>query len=93
MTWIKSQLGVFLTAVTLLIAVGLWCGRLDARQDDLCTQLQTKADKEAVQREMDQVQTHLVEISRKLDTLILQRSNNRHTAGQGTYIHVWGLAQ
>ena len=32
-----------------------------------------KPTKRAVQREMDQVQTHLVEISRKLDTLILQR--------------------
>jgi hypothetical protein len=71
MTWLKSQLGTVLTAVTLLIAVGISFGRLDARQDELCVQLQAKADKSAVQREMDQIQMHLSRIESKIDQVIL----------------------
>lgn len=76
MAWIKGQIGTLLTAVTLLLAVGISWGRLDVRQDEICRQVQAKADKDAVTREMDQVQTHLAEINRKLDTLLLQRANN-----------------
>lgn len=75
MTWFKSQIGTLLTAVTLLIAVGISFGRLDAKQDELCVQLQAKADKSAVTREMDQIQSRLAEINHKLDALLLQRSN------------------
>jgi|GEM_PF-6386926 len=75
MTWLKSQVGTILTLVTLLIAVGISFGRLDTRQDEMCLQLQAKADKAAVTREMDQIHDQLGEINRKLDTLILQRAN------------------
>jgi hypothetical protein len=76
MSWLKGQLGTLLTAVTLLIAVGISFGQLKTRQDDLCAVVTSKADKETVQREMDQLQSHLVEINRKLDALLLQRAGN-----------------
>ena len=76
MTWLKGQLGTFLTAVTLLVAVGISFGQIKARQDDLCSAITLKADKEVVQREMDQLQSHLAEINRKLDALLLQRASN-----------------
>jgi hypothetical protein len=75
MTWIKGQIGTILTLVTLLVAVGISFGRLDTRQDEMCLQLQAKADKAAVTREMDQVHDQLRQINNKLDTLILQRAN------------------
>lgn len=72
MTWIRGQIGTLLTAITLLIAVGISFGQLKSRQDDLCAAVTLKADKTAVQREMDQIQDRLGEINEKLDTLILQ---------------------
>jgi len=76
MTWFKGQIGTLLTAITLLIAVGISFGRLDTRQDEMCLQLQAKADKAAVTREMDQLHGRLDEINRKLDALLLQRLDN-----------------
>jgi hypothetical protein len=76
MGWIKGQLGTLLTLVTLLLAVGISFGQLKTRQDDLCAVVTSKADKDTVQREMDQLQMHLAEINRKLDALLLQRANN-----------------
>lgn len=76
MTWIKGQLGTLITAVALLVTVGIAFGRLDTRQDDMCMQLQGKADKAAVTREMDQIHGQLTEINRKLDALLLHRAEN-----------------
>lgn len=76
MTWLRGQIGTMLTAVTLLVAVGISYGQLQARQLDLCRALESKADKAVVDREMDQVQGRLIRIEQKLDTLILQRANN-----------------
>jgi hypothetical protein len=71
-SWLKGQVGTLLTAVTLLIAVGISYGQLQARQLDLCRALDNKADKAVVQREMDQIQTHLGRIEAKLDQAILE---------------------
>lgn len=76
MAWLKGQIGTLLTAVTLLVAVGISFGQLKGRQDDLCVAVTLKADKTAVQREMDQIQDRLGEINRKLDTLLLHGVSN-----------------
>jgi hypothetical protein len=76
MTWLRGQIGTLLTAVTMLVAVGISYGQLQARQLDLCRALEHKADKAVVEREMDQIHGQLGEINRKLDTLILQRVDN-----------------
>jgi hypothetical protein len=73
MTWIRGQVGTILTAVTLLIAVGIAFGRLDTRQDEMCLQLQGKADKASVTREMDQIHEQLRSIDGKLDALLLRQ--------------------
>jgi hypothetical protein len=70
-SWLKSQIGTVLTAVTLLIAVGISYGQLWARQADQCTALEEKADKAVVEREMDQIQAHLARIEAKVDQVIL----------------------
>ena len=75
MSWIKGQLGTLITATALLVTVGIAFGRLDTRQDEMCVQLQAKADKSAVTREMDQIQGRLAEINDKLDALLLRRSD------------------
>jgi hypothetical protein len=76
MSWIKGQLGTLITAVALLVTVGISFGRLDTRQEEMCVQLQGKADNPAVTREMDQIQARLAEINQKLDALLLHRANN-----------------
>ena len=73
MSWMKGQIGTILTAVTLLIAVGISFGQLKGRQDDLATAVTAKADKTAVQREMDQIHEQLRCINSKLDALLLRR--------------------
>jgi hypothetical protein len=71
MSWLKSQVGTVLTAITLLIAVGISYGQLWARQADQCKALELKADKAVTEREMDQIQGHLARIESKIDQVIL----------------------
>lgn len=63
MTWIKSQLGTIITVCCLIATVAAGWGHLDARQDRLCDQIEQKADKEPLYRELDQIQ-------KKLDRII-----------------------
>ncbi len=74
MQWIKRQPGIFLTSISLLIGIGLWLGRLDARQDSLSRQVQTKVDRDQVIRELDQVHEQLSKIDRRLDGLIIRQA-------------------
>lgn len=63
MRWIKKQAAVLVT-VAILLSGGLvtW-----GRMQQLCTQIEGKADKEAVVRELDQIARTLERIEGKLD--------------------------
>jgi hypothetical protein len=71
MTWLKSQVGTLLTAVTLLVVIGISFGQLTAVQEQVTRELAGKADKAAVTREFDQLHAQLVEIDRKVDLIIV----------------------
>lgn len=71
MSWFKQILGSVVTIVGLTIAGSISFGRLSSRQEDLVADVQAKADKEAVEREMDQLQSHLARIELKIDQVIL----------------------
>ncbi len=68
MTWLQRYLGPMLTAAALLVGGAIGYGRVQ----QICTQVQGKADQAAVTRDMDQIQGQLDRIERKLDTFILQ---------------------
>jgi hypothetical protein len=74
MKWLKSNLGVCLTAITLLIAAGLAFGRLDARQESLSRQLAAKVDREPLLRELDLVHDELRKIDQRLDGVIIRQA-------------------
>jgi len=68
MTWLQRYLGTLLTLAALLIGGAIGYGRMQ----QICTQVQGKADREEVTRDMNQIQCQLDRIERKLDTFILQ---------------------
>lgn len=65
MTWLKTNLGTLLTAVVLLLTAGIAYGRMA----ELAGQINAKADRAAVVRELDQIQRTLERIEGKLDDL------------------------
>lgn len=67
--WFKNQLGTVITLAVLLAATAAGYGALNARQDEIYRRLDAKADKDPIVRELDQIQTHLSQISRKIDEL------------------------
>jgi hypothetical protein len=79
--WLKSNLGVCLTAITLLIAGSLAFGRLqdsqtalDRRQESLSLAVQGKIDRDQVIREFDQVHDELRKIDQRLDGVIIRQA-------------------
>lgn len=65
MTWFKRNVGtlvvILLFVITSVVAV----------RADLCRQIDKKADKEAVTREMDHVHQDLLRIEAKIDLLLV----------------------
>ena len=70
-TWIKSQVGTLLTLIVLVVGVAVAWGRIDEQ----CGQIEAKADKEAVYRELDHIQETLFIINGKLDCIIQHEYN------------------
>ena len=70
MKWVKNQVTIFITLAILLGGGLVTWGRM--RQ--ICEQVEHKADKEAVMREMDQIQDKLDRIESRLDGVIVQRA-------------------
>ncbi len=64
MTWLKRNVGPILMALIFVIT------SVVAVRADLCRQIDTKADRQAVTREMDQLHDDLERIEGKLDALI-----------------------
>jgi Tfp pilus assembly protein PilO len=78
--WIKTQFGPLVTLTIVLIGGLMAWSRLAAcveavelRQADLRTIVETKADKSAVTREMDQLHAQLDRIERKIDQIVLSK--------------------
>lgn len=65
MTWLKRNVGPLIMVLIFL------AGSIVGVRADLCRQIEAKADKAAVTREMDQVHNDLERIEAKIDTLIL----------------------
>ena len=74
MSWLKSQIGTILTAIVLLVSVGIAYGGMRTTQARLCEELQTKVDKEEVRRELDQLHTQMSRIESKLDQALFERT-------------------
>lgn len=64
MTWIQRYLGALIALAGLLAGGLVACGRMQ----QICTEVDTKADK----REVDQIGSQLNRIEDKLDAFILQ---------------------
>jgi len=69
MTWFKGQIGSIMTMLAFFGALAAGWGTLHARQADLRAEIRTKADREPIVRELDQIQGHLARIEAKLDEL------------------------
>ncbi len=81
MKWLKGQVAVLLTVVTLLISVGIAYGRLSSRQEvtekgqqQLRVELARKVDSDRVIRELDQVHEQLTVITERLDGVIIRQA-------------------
>jgi len=74
MKWVKGQLSIL---VTLSVLMGGWLvawGRTQERLQQLTTQIEAKADKETITRELDLIQVQLSRIEDRLDGVIVQRA-------------------
>lgn len=67
MTWLTRNLGWIITLAALLIGAAVGYGRVQ----QVCTQIDRKAERDQVTREMDQIHQQLQSIERKLDAVIL----------------------
>lgn len=74
MAWLKQIIGPIVTIVALMVAGSISFGKLSARLDGQCTQMQAKADRASVERELDQIQQHLSRIEVKIDAALLTKS-------------------
>lgn len=75
MQWIRNNVATILTGLVLVLSVAMGYARIATTQAALCRQIEIKADKEAVYREMDLIQTHLERIEAKLDGLIQSQTD------------------
>jgi hypothetical protein len=66
-TWLTRNLGWIITLAALLIGAAVGYGRVQ----QVCTQIDRKAERDQVTREMDQIHQQLQSIERKLDAVIL----------------------
>ena len=69
MTWLTKNLGWMIALAALLIGGAAGYRRVQ----QVCTQIEKKADKDVVTREMDQIHLQLTSIERKLDAVILHK--------------------
>ncbi len=70
MKWVKNQLSIIITLAVLLGGGLVAWGRMS----QMCTQIERKADKEAVMRELDHIQGQLERIDSRLDGVIERRA-------------------
>jgi hypothetical protein len=70
MNWIRKQLAAVITLVAMLIAIGVTYGAMAAKQAEMSEALRCKADKEAIVRELDQVDKRFDRIEQKIDRLL-----------------------
>jgi hypothetical protein len=68
-TWLQRYLGALITMAALLVGGAIGYGRIQ----QICTQVDRKADKEAMTREIDGVARRLERMEQKLDQLLLQQ--------------------
>jgi hypothetical protein len=71
MTWLTRNLGWMIALAALLIGGAAGYGRVQ----QVCTQIEHKADRDDVLREMDLIHGQLMSIERKLDAVILDKQN------------------
>lgn len=65
MNWLRSNLGTIITLAVLLLTAGAAYGRMA----QLCRQIELKADRTAITRELDQIHTTLRRMEDKIDGL------------------------
>lgn len=72
MTWFRQIAGIVVTTAALIVAGSISFGKVTARIDEQCVQIRAKADREPIQRELDQMQERLLRIEDKLDAVLSQ---------------------
>jgi archaellum component FlaC len=66
LTWLKSNLATLITLMVLVIGTAVAYGRMS----EICSRVESKADREAITREIDQINNRLERIENKVDRLL-----------------------